>query len=174
MIYFTSDCFLQKDDRRESQVIKAWNKRVGIGDVVYHLGDFTALNFEFAAKTIEKLNGEIHFLPGSNDFWMKGMSKNLIRSVRSATGETCSFESPIVSVETGFGYRRGESLPIVLCHYPMTIWDRSYLGSLHAFGHSCGRLAWRAPRSIDVGFDVFSKPVNINDIIKWFKERSEI
>lgn len=170
MIYFLSDCdftLLSSDP-----IIDNWNSAVKIGDIVYHIGDFTQLNFEFASSVIQKLNGEIHFLPGSNDYWMRGISKKLIHGVVSRTGQQCFFEPEIVSVETG--YRNKSALPIVLCHYPMTLWQGSYNGSLHAFGHCRGNLSTRAPRSIDVSYNIFMKPININTIISWFKERQEV
>ena len=170
MIYFISDCDFSLT--ANNSIIQNWNSVVKIGDTVYHIGDFTNLNFEFAASIINKLNGEIHFLPGSKDYWMKGISKKLISNVFSATNQKCFFEPEIVSVQTG--YRNKFLLPIVLCHYPMTLWQGSHGGSLHAYGHCKGNLVMRAPRSIDVSYNIFNKPININNIIGWLKEKKEV
>lgn len=171
MIYFISDCSL--DYENISLVTKHWNSAVKRGDIVYHIGDFTEFTFEFAAQAINRLNGEIHFLPGSSDYWMEGISKKLISKVKSATGQHCFFEPEITSVQTGYK-RESTKMPIVLCHYPMTMWQGSYDGSLHAFGHCHGKLMMRAPRSIDVSYNIFNKPVDINFIIRWLKERNEV
>jgi calcineurin-like phosphoesterase family protein len=170
MIYFLSDCDLTL--LSSDSVISNWNSAVKIGDTVYHIGDFTQLNFEFASSIIQKLNGEIHFLPGSNDYWMRGISKKLIQSTLSKTGQQCFFEPEIISVDTG--YKNKSKVPIVLCHYPMTLWQGSYRGALHAFGHCRGNLTIRTPRSIDVSYNIFMKPININNIISWFKEKQEV
>lgn len=170
MIYFTSDCNFSLDS--DISVIKNWNRVVNFGDTVYHIGDFSALNFEFASSIIQKLNGEIHFLPGSKDYWMRGISKKLISSISSATGQPCFFEPEIVAVHTG--YKNKFQLPIVLCHYPMTLWQGSHDGSLHAFGHCNGNLSTRTPRSIDVSYNIFLKPININTIIAWLRDKKEV
>jgi calcineurin-like phosphoesterase family protein len=169
-MYFLSDCNFSFSNK--NSIIVNWNNTVKFGDIVYHIGDFTALNFEFAFSIIQQLNGEIHFLAGSHDNWMKGISKKLIQNVKSNTGQQCCFEPEIISVETG--YRNKNAVPIILCHYPMTLWQGSHSGSLHAFGHCNGNLMNRTARSIDVSYSVHLKPMNINFIISWLKGMSEI
>lgn len=172
MIYFLSDCDFTLSNFES--ISQSWNNIVGPGDTVYHIGDFTELSFEFASSVIQKLNGEIHFLPGSSDYWMRGISKTLVKNIKSNTGQQCCFEPEIVSVQTGYRHDLITKTPIVLCHYPMTIWQGSHSGALHAFGHCRGKLMMRAPRSIDVSYNIFMKPININFIIGWLKERKEV
>lgn len=170
MIYFVSDCDFTVNVN--DSIVENWNKAVNFGDIVYHVGDFTDLNFDFAVSIIRRLNGEIHFLPGSKDYWMKGFSRNLIANVYSKTGQPCYFEPEIAAVNTG--YRNITELPVILCHYPMTLWQGSHRGSIHVFGHCKGNLAIRAPRSIDVSYNIFCKPININKIIGWLRDRHEV
>ena len=134
-------------------MIEYWNAVVRPDDVVYYLGDFT-LNSR-AEQYVERLNGTIHFMPGSHDNWMK---KDISRHEGDMWSKH-SFLPPLYEIKYNGVY-------ITMCHYAMRTWPRSHHGSLHVYGHSHGMLPG-AGRSMDIGVDTNSfYPYRIEDIIK--------
>lgn len=58
---------------------------------------------------------------------------------------------------------------IVMSHYPFQVWNESHRGSWCLCGHSHGSLATTRPESnygkiLDVGWDIFKKPMSFTDI----------
>lgn len=58
-----------------------------------------------------------------------------------------------------------------LFHYPMAVWNGSHKGSINCCGHSHGTFLPSRPESkkgklLDVGWDVFRKPVSIEEVLK--------
>jgi calcineurin-like phosphoesterase family protein len=52
----------------DNAIVDRWNKVVGRGDVVYHLGDVAFLkDHEYFKELIGRLNGEKHLIIGSHD-----------------------------------------------------------------------------------------------------------
>ncbi len=131
----------------DARMIARWNEVVLPDDTVYYLGDFTLLSGKVMLQYLDRLTGQIKFVPGGHDLsWMKdlGFKPN----------------------ETGFlprPYHKHEILPmlhflkmkidgleaqagakkrslLVLCHYPLFSWERSHKGSWHLHGHSHGGL----------------------------------
>ena len=62
---------------------------------------------------------------------------------------------------------------IVLCHYPLAIWDRRHYGAWHLYGHTHGAYTSDG-LALDVGVDNWHyTPVSINQIIEAMKEKHE-
>jgi calcineurin-like phosphoesterase family protein len=117
-------------------LIARWNEIVSPSDVVHHLGDFLSGSPQGAPYYLDRLNGKIHLVAGNHD-------KRLIRDHAER------FASVTVINEVVIG---GQSL--ILCHYPMREWDRSYAGAWHLHGHVHGRLNHDpVGHSMDVGVD---------------------
>ena len=56
-------------------MIKKWNKKISVNDVVYHLGDFALVKDIYQLRNFRyQLNGTIFILPGNHD--RIGMLKN--------------------------------------------------------------------------------------------------
>lgn len=65
--------------------------------------------------------------------------------------------------------------PIVLCHYPLRVWNRNNRGSWHLFGHSHGRLP-DLPNSLsmDVGGDTQDfRPWYYDEVAGVMEKKSE-
>ena len=107
-------------------LIRNHNLMVGKGDVVIHAGDFSLMKKEEVGKIVERLNGEHIFLQGSHDRW----------------GSNLPF----------LWEKKIEDLQIVVCHYPMLSWPRSYHGSWLLHGHTHGRME-TYPGILDIGVD---------------------
>ena len=160
-VFFTADTHFGHDairrncDRPFSSVqemdralIDNWNSRVRRDDVVYHLGDFAFKACEGLEHYRHKLHGAIHFIRGNHDPRIEGLLENLFDSVNDLSS---------IKVE-------GQS--IVLCHYAMTVWERSHKGSWQLFGHSHGELPDDPLRlSLDVGVDCHNyRPIAFDEI----------
>lgn len=151
MIFFTSDThfghtnIIKYCNRPFSTVaqmdrtcIDNWNARVGEDDTVYFLGDFC---FRKAPEYQAELNGNIVFIKGSHDSWMKAPY--------------------LLPIEVRVG---NKDKTIVLCHYAMRSWEKSHYGSWHLFGHHHGKLPPYG-LSFDVGVDCWDYyPVSLEEI----------
>jgi len=122
-------------------LIRNWNERIRKEDTVYHLGDF---GFGDYSKILKRLNGNITLIRGSHDkylsrYWNIEKVKDLLE----------------IKIDNQI---------IVLCHYSMQSWPKSYHGSWHLFGHSHGKLKGIG-RSFDVGVDSNDyKPLSWEDV----------
>jgi len=139
MIYFTADEHFghtniikycnrpfNNAEEMDEQLIKNHNEVVGTDDTVYHVGDFTLKNKEYADKIINRLTGKHIFLMGSHDNWNKELPYVIELSV--------------------------DEIYVVMCHYAMRVWPRSHYDSVMLYGHSHGKLPPQK-NSHDVGVD---------------------
>lgn len=135
-------------------MILAWNKVVGPHDTVYHVGDFTLGNEYAARRYFQQLNGRIYVVPGTHDARWIGKGVFYSASLHEV------IELPMMHAFLHNGRC------IVLCHYSMRTWPQSYMGSVHFYGHSHGRLRDYG-LSMDVGVDVVGyQPLLLEDAIQ--------
>lgn len=121
-------------------IIKNWNSLVKEEDTVYHLGDFCFGGPKYVEFIRNRLNGKIHLIRGNHDKFLKPSSSTFP-----------GFES-IKDMHTLKTQLKNEKIEIVLCHYPLRSWDKSFHGSWHLFGHVHGHLPPHG-LSFDVGVD---------------------
>jgi len=131
--WFTADLHLGHDNIRrhcnrpfktveemDETIIRNWNSVVSDRDTVWVLGDFSYRS-QPADNYLRRLNGHKNLIIGNHD------NRDTIRSRHW---------------DKAFNLERlkigGERL--VLCHYGMRVWDGSFHGSGHLFGHSHARL----------------------------------
>jgi calcineurin-like phosphoesterase family protein len=137
----------------DSHLIKKHNEVVGTDDTVVHAGDFCLKkNRKIAESYIKQLHGNHIFIRGSHDYWM---SK---KNIDIDTG-------PIIDIWEKNLPLDGENQYIVVCHYAMREWPRSFHGSIQLYGHSHGSLP-PVGRQMDVGVDTNNfYPYSLNDVI---------
>lgn len=129
----------------DSALVEAWNSRIGPGDAVWHLGDFSYRNAQSAQSYLTRLNGQKHLIHGNHDS----------AEAREAPGWA---SSQTMAEITADGHR------LVLLHYGMRVWPRSHYGSIHLYGHSHGQLSGDH-QSLDVGVDCWGyQPVSLSEI----------
>ena len=170
MIYFTSDQHLshkkvieycnrpfQTVEEMNECIIDNFNSIVSPIDTTYFLGDFCFSNGNFE-KYMKMLNGQKHFVIGNHD--PKNIKKftHLFNSI-----------SQIKQIEVN-----GKT--IVLCHFPMYIWNKKQYGAIHFHGHCHGALKQYTNTNnltIDVGVDCWNfKPVSFDQVkYKMYKMR---
>lgn len=130
-IFFTSDLhlghknILDFDDRpfasveeMEREIIERWNKKVSQEDLVYILGDISFYGDRKTCEIMEKLNGRKVLIKGNHDDWIDGKA------------ETC-FEEIADYKEIHLA----GNIHIVLCHYPITFFNRHHYGAYMFYGH---------------------------------------
>ena len=153
MIFFTSDTHINHKniiqycnrpfttvEEMTLIITKNWNACVKPTDTIYHLGDVGFFKGDDAIDFINELNGMKYILPGSHDHWIEGLRR---RSLRDAG---------YYIFKSGYQEINIQGQHIVLCHYAMRSWPKSFHGSWHLFGHSHGRLEPYG-KSFDVGMD---------------------
>ena len=97
-------------------MISLWNKKVGVADVVYVVGDF-AIDSQVAIKTLEQLNGQKILIWGNHDVYLDEQAIQYFES----TSTICTIKDGAYSV--------------TLCHYPLLSYENSVYGGYHVFGH---------------------------------------
>lgn len=121
------------------QLIENWNSVVGNKDRVFYLGDFSFASVQSTKSILERLNGEILFVPGNHD------KRGILEIIPNVLPLIYEYRVPT-----------NQKNIIVLCHYPMVEWNRSFTGSLHLHGHCHGR-GENGRNRFDVGIDNVAK-----------------
>ena len=105
-------------EEMNSTLIKNWNKKVKKKDVVFHLGNF-AWDPTTARKVLKKLNGKIYFLRGNQDAALEEVIDDFPNAefVNQTIKELADFD-------------------LVLCHYPLAVWNGKDSGTIHMHGHT--------------------------------------
>jgi len=120
--------------------------------ILYHLGDFSWGNKMWVEGFRSMINcGRIVLMLGNHD-----------RLLRDSDDLHHLFHKVCEIGELNFGKRK----KIVMCHYAMRVWNASYHGSWHLYGHSHGTLE-EDPNSLsfDVGVDCWDyKPVSLDQV----------
>lgn len=140
-------------------MIMRWNEVVESGDVVYYIGDLTMGND--AERYVRRLNGGIYFQRGSHDKWMNG-------DLSRYTGDIWEKHRFIPVIHE----IKHNGIYVVMCHYSMRSWARSFHGSVHLYGHFHGRLP-DLGRSKDIGVDTNEfYPYNMDYLVRELTKRA--
>ena len=137
IIEYTSRPFSSVEEM-DAVMINRWNSVVKPKDTVYHLGDFSLANR--VDHIFKQLNGTVYIIRGNHDRWV---NKNAFFPITK--------EGSVFLIPAQYELKHmGET--IVLSHYPMISWNKSFHGSWHLFGHVHGILNPYG-KSLDVGVD---------------------
>ena len=156
----------------DERMIADWNAVVAKSDIVYHLGDFTLENADFAEHILRCLNGNICMLsyPWHHD-------RHWLRAIRDWQF-TFQYLAPLVVLELE-DYRIND-LPakLTLCHYPLEEWEAGHYGAYCIHGHSHGvKDAARTKPILDVGVDNAYRllgtwrPFSLDEVVKICQSR---
>lgn len=196
MIYFTADTHFGHENiihhctrpfanagEMDAALVAAWNGEVSTNDVVYHLGDFTLGDEHVARDYFRQLNGRIFVLGNAwhhDRRWLPvwhqvGTSGAHVRvgkaAFYSATHHAVTILQPLHVLELDRLGNGRHPLAVTLCHYQMTVWDRSHYGAWHLFGHSHGSTSPMG-LAFDVGVDAWDyRPVSLDRVIWAMRER---
>lgn len=147
---YRADLYSTEEEMNEG-MIEVWNKNVGPSDTVFHGGDFCFGHGRKLEERLEsilpRLNGKIVLIRGNHDP-RKGDSV-----FRKYGHEVHEMYTLSVSKQL-----------IVFCHYPLVSWNKSHYGSIMLHGHCHGK--YNGPgRILDIGWDVYGKPMDLQEII---------
>lgn len=123
-------------DWMDHHLIEQWNAVVPKRGIVFHLGDVTFRNAKETREILERLNGEVHVVPGNHD-------KKQINVLRDFGW---IIEPQYLEIDVG-------EQRIVMCHYAFRSWNRMHYGAWNLHGHSHGNLEANAGKQLDVGVD---------------------
>ncbi len=145
--------------RHDAALIEAINERVGKGDTLWILGDFSLSPIEEAKAYRDRiLCRTVNFVRGNHDL--------------------PSYEVLFDQVlDQGMIKHRGRK--IWLNHYPMRSWDKAFHGSWHLYGHVHGRLRKEDAANpqllaMDVGVDANDfRPVGFDEVVDYMEPREE-
>lgn len=120
---------------------RKWNKVVRPGDLVFHLGDFTLNDGEFARQMFSGLRGLIYVL-SNPDHHDKRWQPVWSEFAYNALGMSSLDRQPVILLPPlitltfpQMPNEAGYPTAVVLCHYPLEQWDRSHHESFHFHGH---------------------------------------
>jgi len=141
----------------DAAIINAWNDVVGPDDVVWHLGDFSSYRDGRLDEVFWRLNGkEKHLIIGNHD-----EENDLVLSL------------PWSSVPQKHETILVDGQMVFLDHHPTIGFPNIGKGAIHLFGHMHGR--WQGSRKcLDVGVDVWGKPVGLPDIMRKLRKLPEL
>ena len=137
-------------DEMDKTILDNLFSKLKRGDILYFLGDFAFGHkyYEEFPGLIEKYGINLIFIQGNHDKKLK---------INACDLKTIKIEKQI----------------IVLCHYPLRVWDRSHYGSWQLHGHSHGTLP-PLGMQYDVGVDNNNfVPVSYEEIKNIMKEKCE-
>lgn len=141
-------------EEMDEKLIENWNARVGRGDEVYHIGDFSLAKDGKKIPEYRKcLNGQIHLIYGNHD------QKRLKFLV--------GFQDlkPYKEIKVG-------DQKIILMHYAFRTWNGAHRGAWNLHGHSHGSLKRDfTMKQFDVGVDVWNfAPISYEEVAEEMKK----
>lgn len=128
-IHFTSDLhfghynIIKYDERpfwsveeMDAELIKNWNEKVQLNDTVYILGDISWYGKERTAEILDQLNGDKILIRGNHDA--------VCMKLQDRFAEIHDYKEIEV-----------DGIPLVLCHYPIPLFNKHYYGAYMLYGH---------------------------------------
>jgi calcineurin-like phosphoesterase family protein len=131
-------------------ILNIHNSTVGDDDTLYHLGDFSFLNWkkrDLLLNVVDRMKGNLVLVIGNHD------SRNAL-----------DYIAEIARINNPRGLGRHiivgdyEEIKIggvltVMSHYPFAVWNSSHHGSYHLHGHCHGSYETKTGKILDVGLD---------------------
>lgn len=140
--------FASKDEMNRV-MIENWNSTLAPNDIMYYGGDmFYKGRTKECEEILDQLHGQIYFVRGNHD------------QIVAKFKHRFKFWGDLLEI-------KHDGKLIVLSHYAMRVWNKSYHGSYHVYGHSHGQLP-EDPHSLsfDIGVDCWNFfPVPIETVL---------
>lgn len=161
LLFFTSDTHFghramverrqfPSAEAMDEELIARWNAVVPKNGTVYHLGDVSFRADAATRAILERLNGTICLVEGNHDRGLSAETKRRFAWVRD-------YYELKVDVAPAVKQR------VVLCHFPLRVWNMAHYGAWHLHGHSHGNLQ-PVGRMLDVGVDSIGDETSIRSV----------
>lgn len=169
VIKYSNRPFLSVEEMDQT-LVDNWNNVVKEKDTVIIAGDIAMrYSSNYAYNIVKKLKGHKHLVFGNHDKAIK-KNKDFVNLFESV--------SDLLTVKVQDKEAIGGTRRIVVCHYPMLVWDRSHYGAWHLHGHCHGTLPDdNTSLRFDIGVDAWTtdgtklyRPIEYNEI----KERMKL
>lgn len=133
----------------DDHIIREHNALVAPNDIVYMIGDISFRKPHRTAELIQRMNGRKFLIPGNRDhsMWedhpaLQGLV-NVCEPLHTTEVHRLTIDPDAVDVQS-----------IVLCHFPLLVWDHIHHGAWHLHGHSHGFCQYPGNTLMyDVGID---------------------
>ena len=174
--------------QHDAELTENWNAVVKPSDVVYHLGDFTLQDDKFAEQAFAKLNGKIYVLGNAEHHdhkWLPATTESFAlfgpyHDILTKQGEPIVVLPPLITLKPNplsinrDGTQGFYGPPIVLCHFPIEVWDRAHYGAWHLHGHThqATNEVVEGTLRLNVGVDAWGlTPVSLGQVIDAMMDR---
>lgn len=134
----------------DEKIVEQFNSLMGKNDILYHLGDLGRGNLS-ALRGKFKV-GTFHLILGNHDH-----IKN--------------WERPYFDSISHYKEIKHNGHNIVLSHYAMRVWNKSHHGAIQLHGHSHGTLPNLGNRQDDMGWDVWKRPLPLDEVVELLSKR---
>lgn len=139
-------------DEMDKFMIRRWNDKVSKDDEIYILGDFSFYSKGKTKDILNQLNGKKFLIRGNHDSKIPEEYFEWVKDYH------------VLKIEKQL---------IVLCHYPIQVWNHQNHGSLHFYGHVHSNKGTHHPLFVDVknsynvGADLHDyRPIEFNHILE--------
>lgn len=151
-------------DQMNTSIIRSINNVVRPEDNLFIVGDLSFVNAEETDKLLDKIKCKnIHYIMGNHD------NQKFIKKL----------EHHFVWVKDQYVLKikdsdvNGGNQKIFMHHCPMLTWPEAHHGTWQAHGHSHGSLdPIYASTRIDVGWDIWRRPLAYEDIKRYMSTRT--
>ena len=133
------------------ELVRRWNEVCDNNSIVWHLGDFLFGSQDRFGQLVEQLNfKELHCLAGNHNH------TTIPKYVKKHSPPNIFCYPPYHEITV---QHSGTAHTIILCHYPLMVWNKKHWGSWCLVGHSHYSLAATRKESeslgkiLDVGVD---------------------
>lgn len=130
----------------DDAMIDAWNSVVCNQDLVYHLGDFSVPDIQYADYIFSRLNGRKILVLGNHDECRPG---RIAKHIEGLPWD----RPPVQTMSTTDTTADGKKVTVFLSHYAHRTWPGAHHGSYHFYGHCHGSIP-HVGNSRDVGVDL--------------------
>lgn len=109
-------------DEMHTEMVNRWNKKVNNSDHVYILGDVGHRGYaKMHTELLSQLKGHKHLIVGNHDDVSDLRTRQIFE-------EIC----PYKKITDNFN---GINNNVVLCHYPIMMWEGQHRGTILLYGH---------------------------------------
>lgn len=153
--YQEKDRPFQDVEAMNDHISSYWRQTMKPSDELYILGDVGMGHKQKVISLLRTLPGRIHLIRGNHDHFSRDQESELFESVHNY--KAINYQ----------GHK------IVLFHFPIEEWDNCFRGSIHLHGHCHGNLKVVKPNRFDIGWDVWKRFVDIDEVISWQVENQD-